>query len=268
MPTITRNGVRLHHLDEGPAGAPAVVLLHAFPLNSGMWEPQIAALRGPWRVIAPDFKGLGRSEAVEDPTAYSVASYADDVRAALDEAGVPATVLVGLSMGGYVAFAFLQRHADLVRGLVLADTRATADSPEERARRVDLQQKLREGDVAAVAGAAVENIVGAHSSRREEALAEARRLAAQGSRAGLIGAAEALKRRPDVTSMLSGIAVPTQILVGEQDKTSPPAVAHSMGEAIPDVRVTVLPDAGHLSSMENPAAFNEALIGFLRRECA
>jgi pimeloyl-ACP methyl ester carboxylesterase len=129
MPTVTTNGIKLNYVDSGGEGTP-VLLVHGFPLNLTMWQPQIDALGDRWRLIAPDLKGAGGSEGPDEPSQYTVDSYADELKGLLDELGIDRVVLVGLSMGGYVAFAFLRKYADRVSALVLADTRAEADPPE------------------------------------------------------------------------------------------------------------------------------------------
>lgn len=125
MPTAGIAGMTMNYVDAGAGGGgPPVLLLHAFPLHSGMWQPQLDALRGRHRLIVPDLKGFGASDAPDDESAYSMANYADEVAALLAALEVEEVVVVGLSMGGYVAFSLLDRHRPLVTALVLADTRA------------------------------------------------------------------------------------------------------------------------------------------------
>ena len=261
MPTVTVDGTTMHYLDAG-SGLP-VVLLHAFPLDGRMWEGQVAALEGRARLVVPDLKGFGRSDVPEDPSAYSVEGWADDVMALVGELGLGRVVVGGLSMGGYVALAFARRHAGALRGLVLADTRAEADTPERREQRSQQQRKVAEGQVDEVVEKQLEVLL-AETTRQErpEVVASVRELMDQ-SPAGFIGALEAMKKRPDVTPDLEKIDVPTLVVVGEEDKLSSPEVAESMRAAIPDCRLSVLPGAGHLSNIEAPEAFNEALSGLL-----
>jgi pimeloyl-ACP methyl ester carboxylesterase len=135
MPFARVADTDVHYLDAG-SGAPAVVLLHAFPLNAAMWEGQIEALADRWRVIAPDL-------APEQAPEPSIDAMADAVAGLLRQLGIDQAVVGGLSMGGYVAFALLRRHRDLVRALVLADTRAGDDTPEIRERRTSQQDQVR-----------------------------------------------------------------------------------------------------------------------------
>ena len=265
MPTIDGPSGRLHYLDEG-RGDPPVVLLHAFPLTAQMWEPQLEALAPSHRVIAPDLLGFGGSAVPPDRSTYSVDAWAEDVVALLSALGVERAVMVGLSMGGYVAFALLRRRPDALAGLLLADTRASADTDEIRARRNE-QQDLLAGASQPVdlADRLLEPLVGPTSSRREEVLATARDLLSVNRTEGVIGGLEALKNRPDSTGDLPRIAVPTTVVVGDQDQLSPPEVAEAMAAGIADARLVVVPDAGHLTNLENPAVFNQALEELLSR---
>ncbi len=265
MPSIDGPNGRLHYLDEG-AGAPAVVLLHAFPLSAAMWEPQIAALSPHHRVVAMDLRGFGGSDVPPDRSAYSVDGWADDVAALVERLGLGPVVLGGLSMGGYVAFAFVRRHRAALAGLVLADTRPAADTPEVRAKREHQQRLLEEEGVSPdVAAGLLEPLVGPTATRRAEALRRAHELLAANRPEGVIGGLEAMKKRPDSTADLGAIDVPTLVVVGEQDQPSPPDVAEKMAAAVPNARLVVVPDAGHLSNVENPEAFNQALEGLLRQ---
>ncbi|HET9443801.1 MAG TPA: alpha/beta fold hydrolase [Acidimicrobiales bacterium] len=265
MPWFDRPGGRLFYRDEG-AGDPPVVLLHAFPLGSAMWLRQIAALAPRHRVVAPDLRGFGASDVPHDPADYSVDRWAGDVAALVSALALPPVVVVGLSLGGYVAFALLRRGDVPMAGLVLADTRAGEDTPEIRARRTEQQQGLAgSADPTVLADTLLTPLVGPRSSARNETLARARELLAANRSAGVVGALDAMKRRPDSTALLAGIAVPTLVVVGDQDQPSPPEVAREMAGAIPGARVVVVPDAGHLTNLEQPDAFNRAMRDFLDR---
>lgn len=268
VPFLEVDGTRLHYADVGgnaTATMPPVVLLHAFPLHSAMWAPQLACLSAAHRVIAPDLKGFGASDAPDDLAGYTMLGYADEVAGMLDGLGVERVVLGGLSMGGYVALAFLRQYPDRVAGLVLADTRAAADTADVFERRTDQQDQVaREGTTALIevllGGLLCDNT----KSHRLELVEQVRRLMANPA-AGFIGALEAMKHRPDATEELASIAVPTLVVVGEDDALSPPDVARRMQEAVPGAELAVLPRAGHLSSLEAPDEFNAAVTDFLER---
>ena len=263
MNTVTLDGTTVHYFDAG-AGEPPLVLLHAFPLRAAMWEDQIAALSPTRRVIAPDLMGFGDSDAPDDVARYTMDGYADQVAGLLDRLGVGRAVVAGLSLGGYVALALVRRHRDRVAGLVLADTRAGVDTDEILERRGDQQRQVRAEGTGPVVETHLDVLLGETTHRdRPEVVERARKLMSGTPPAGVVGALEAMKRRPDSTELLAGIDVPTLVVVGEEDKPSPPAVAEAMHEAIPSSRFVVLPGAGHLTNLEVPDAFNEALGAFL-----
>jgi pimeloyl-ACP methyl ester carboxylesterase len=249
----------LAHADVG-RGLP-VVLLHAFPLNRSMWEPQIAALFGECRCIVPDLRGFGDSP---KSGPYSMDVLADDVIALLDALLVEQAVFAGLSMGGYVAFDVWRRHRRRVRALVLADTRAAADTDDGRRKRDDLIALARASGPAAVAEKQVTGLIGKTTRERQpELVARLRAEMSGASVEGIIGALEAMKARPDSTSLLAGIDVPTLVVVGDEDAITPAKEARQMHERIPGSRLEVIPSAGHLSNLERPAAFNAALSDFV-----
>jgi len=240
--------------EAGPRDAPAVVLLHAFPLSGEMWRPQLEGLSDRWRLIAPEI-------VFNEP---SVDAAADHVAAVLDELGLADAVVGGLSMGGYVAMAFWRRHPARVRALVLADTRAGADTDEVRERRSRQQQQVAGGDTTAVVEAMLDSLPGPYTkANRPEVVAEIRRLMEAATAEGITVALEAMKRRPDSTATLPTVSAPALVVVGEEDSVSPPEVAREMSEILPTGRLAVIPRAGHLSSLEDPDAFNAELASFL-----
>jgi pimeloyl-ACP methyl ester carboxylesterase len=262
VPLAEVNGTRLHYLDVG-AGDPAVVLLHGFPLHSGMWAPQLACLSAGHRVVAPDFKGFGESDAPESPSDYSMPGYAGELAGLLDHLGLEQVVLAGLSMGGYAAFAFLREHRDRVAGLVLADTRAAPDTPEVFERRTKQQDEVAREGTAGVAETLLAGLLCDETkAHRLELVEQVRRLMANPA-AGYVGGLEAMKHRPDATAELAAISVPTLVVVGEHDGASPPDVARAMHEAVAGSRLAVLPHAGHLSNLEAADDFNAAVADLL-----
>jgi 3-oxoadipate enol-lactonase len=247
--------------EEAGRGAP-VVLLHAFPLNRKMWTPQVAALSSRWRVIAPDFRGHGESgAAAEDSTMERLA---EDVRGLLDHLKLERVALAGLSMGGYVAFAFLRCCPERVRALILADTRASADTEEARKGRfatADLAE--REGS-AAIAEMMVPKLLAPGTlERKPEVVAAVREMILEASPAGIARALRGMAARAASFDLLPQIRVPTLIVVGEQDGLTPQADSEAMAKAIPGSRLAQIPEAGHLSNLEQAAAFNSALTHFL-----
>lgn len=264
MPTANANGTKLNYTDTGGSGTP-VVLLHAFPFNATMWTPQIESLGDKFRFIAPDLKGFGDSEAPEGEAAYSMDAYADDVKALADELGIDRFVLAGLSMGGYIALAYMRKYTDGVAALVLADTRAEADPPEGIQKRSNQQKQVLQDGTAGL----IETLTGAllaESTRANKPdVVKNVQAAMENPAAGFIGALEAMKNRIDSTESLAKIDVPTLVIVGENDAVTPPEAARKLHEHIGGSQLVVIPDAGHISNMESPEAFNGAVAEFLNR---
>jgi pimeloyl-ACP methyl ester carboxylesterase len=246
--------------DDIGSGLP-VIFLHAFPLNRTMWDPQVSALVGECRCIPIDMRGFGDS-AASPP--YSIDQYADDVAAVLDTLQIERAVIVGLSLGGYVAFALWRRHRHRVRALVFADTRAAADAPDNVARRRELIALAHAQGSTAVANVQIAGLVGKTTrDKRPDIYDSVHRLIAQAPVDGLIGGLEAMIARPDSTSTLSTIDVPTLIIAGSEDAVTPPRDARTLHAAIPGSRIEILQQAGHLSNIERPAAFNTVVTEFL-----
>jgi 3-oxoadipate enol-lactonase len=264
MGDFTFDGLPVHYLDEG-AGDQAVVFVHGFPFRASMWEPQLpVAVQAGRRALAPDLPGFGRSAVPADRSGYSIDGYADVVAALIDELGLGPVVLVGLSMGGYIALAVARRHPGVLAGLVLADTRADPDSPEGRRARSDQQALVEErGDVTPLVDGLLTRILADTGPRHAEVGATLGDMMRSTAPAGWIGALEAMKQRRDQTDLLSSIAVPTLVVVGESDVLAPVDVAEAMARAIPGSRLEIVPGAGHVANLENPEVFNRALSGFL-----
>jgi 3-oxoadipate enol-lactonase len=246
--------------DDIGSGLP-IIFLHAFPLSRTMWEPQVTALVSECRCIPIDFRGFGDSTASPP---FSVERYADDVAAVLDTLQIERAVIAGLSLGGYVAFEFWRRHRARVRALVLADTRAGADTPENIARRRHLIDLANTQGSSAVANAQIAGLVGKTTRDKRPDIYDAiHRSIAQAPVEGIVGALEAMMARPDSTPTLATIDVPTMIIAGSEDVATPPRESRAMHAAIAGSRVEILQQAGHLSNIERPAAFNTVVAEFL-----
>ena len=256
------NGRTLDYIDSGGDGPP-VLLLHAFPLRAAQWNAQIEALSDRFRLIAPDLMGFGGSSAPDDESVYSMDSYADDVAGLLDELGVDKVALVGLSMGGYIAFAFLRRHRDRVSALVLADTKAEADPPEAKEKRTNQQAQVRSEGTAGLIEGLSAALLGEATRTKNPEVVEATKALMDNPHGGFVGALEAMKNRPDSGADLASIDVPTLIIVGENDAVTPPDASRALHERIAGSRLVVIPESGHLSNLEAPEAFTGALGEFL-----
>lgn len=241
-----------------------LLLVHGFPLDKTLWEPQIEDLADTARVIAPDLRGHGASDPV--PGEYPMDLLADDCVALLDELHIEKPVVVcGLSMGGYIAFSFFRRYPQRTAGLILAATRAKADSPEAQANRDKMVAKADEQGAAAIAGDLLPKILSPRTLAKNPELVErVKHMMANTSVQGIKGALMGMKSRPDSTPTLYEIDVPTLILHGEDDQLIPPQEAQDMHAAVQDSELRLLPQAGHLLNLEQPELFNRAVRQFLQ----
>jgi len=253
------DGVEIAYDDVG-TGVP-VAFLHGFPHNRTLWAPQVSALVDRARCLAPDLRGFGESSK-HGP--FTVDQYADDVAMLLRGLGIERAVVVGLSMGGYVAFSLWRRHRSLVRGLVLADTRAGADTDETRSKRRALIDVARTRGAGAVADGQITGMLGKTTREKRPALIdEVHRMLESAPVEGIVGALEAMMARVDSTDTLATIDVPTLVVVGDEDVLTPPGEAEILHAAIRGSRLEVIAHAGHVSNMERPAAFNHVITEFL-----
>jgi 3-oxoadipate enol-lactonase len=241
---------------------PALLLLHAFPLGLAMWDEQVRALAEGRQVVRFDARGFGGSPPGD--ALLTMERIADDAVGVLDRLGVPSAVVAGLSMGGYAALSLARRHPDRIRALVLADTRSGADSPEAKAARATQAERVRREGARAIAEAVLPKLLGATSHReRPDLVARVRSLIEANPPRGIADALAGLAARADSTPALREIRVPTLVVVGDEDAITPLAEAEALQRGIQGSRLAVVPRAGHLSNMENPAEFNRHVRSFL-----
>ncbi len=267
MATVTVSGQELHVIDRG-SGDP-VVFLHAFPFNAAMWEYQYAALEDSHRVIGIDLPGFGSSPAPADPRRASMASWGELVAGVITELGLEQPTVVAASMGGYLVFAMLREHLDLLGPLVLVATRPKSDDVDTWERRTQQQEALEGGeDLATLAKGMVENLLGQGSLDRPELVEYVLALMQHNLPEGWIAALEAMKNRPDAMGALRGMPRKTLVVAGELDRVTPLAESTLISRLVADGRLEVVPDTSHLPSLENPVAFNEVLLEFLNGDVA
>jgi pimeloyl-ACP methyl ester carboxylesterase len=256
----TINGIEIDYRDES-AGVP-VIFIHAFPLNQRMWDDQFSGLRDRVRAISLDLRGFGNSDAPNG--AYSIDEMAADVRGLMTVLEIDRAILVGLSMGGYIALAFFRNHPEAVRGLVLADTRAGADTQEARERRLSSAMKAEREGSRAIGEDMIPLLLGRTTLETRPSVVEKVRAMIEGnSPQGIAGAQRAMAGRRDSMNMLSVIDVPSLIVVGSEDSLTPVAEAERMRGGIRGARLRTIDSAGHLSNLEQPEQFNAALIDFI-----
>ena len=256
----TLNGIQLAFEDQGK-GLP-IVLVHGFPMNRTMWVPQVKELSTSFRVITLDLRGHGESDA--PMWHYTMEMFCEDIIGLLDYLKIEQAILVGLSMGGYILFNLYRKYPERIKGLLFADTRASADTPEVRAGRFQLAQTAYHKGIQSVAEAMIPKLLGVSTMKhRAHVVEEVRNMITANSVAGIIGDLMAMSERSDATSLLPKIKCPTLVVVGDEDMATPPEEVKRFSSSIPGARFETIPKAGHLSNLENPDAFNRICIRFL-----
>lgn len=260
MSFIRVDDIQLAFTDAG-MGLP-VVLLHGYPFNRTLWNEQVSALSNSYRVIAPDLRGLGESDA--SPGAATMNRMAQDVAALLDHLEISRAVIGGLSMGGYVALAFYKQFPSRVRALILADTRAQGDTEEgTQTRRQQAEKALAEG-MAGIADSMLPKLLTPDTvSKHPEVVKRVRDMMLKTKPEGAAGALLGMAERDDQTPLLSRIACPSLILVGQEDPITPVQDSEKMHGEISGSRLVVIENAAHVSNLERTEQFNEELTRFL-----
>lgn len=248
-------------LSESGGGVP-VILLHGYPHDRTLWAPQLAAPADGFWYIAPDLPSFGESDRT---ASASLDAWADWTIALLDTLAVERAVIGGLSMGGYLALAIWRRHPSRVRGLVLADTRAGADTEEAKAKRLEAQTLVRKEGSGAIAERSITGMIGKSTRENEpETVAALDGMIRRASVSAIVDALQVLMDRPDATASLASITVPTLVLCGEEDTLTPVKDSLALHAAIAESRLELIPAAGHVSNFEQPDTFNRLLSEFLR----
>lgn len=240
----------LHVLRAPVDGHPPLLLLHAFPLDHRMWAEAAAAVPAPRGVLAADLPD--RSGPSAEP---SLDQAADDLAAELAGAGIGRVVVAGLSMGGYLALALVERHPDLVAGLALVDTKATADTPEAVARRLSIARQVVEDGTVDAVRPMVSGLLGETTQvARPGLVAQVAAWIGEQPPAVVAWCQRAMAARPDRTEVLAAYRGPVAVVVGDEDGLTGVDVAHAMAQAASDAQLVVVPGVGHLSAVEDPAA--------------
>ena len=249
------------YTDEG--SGPPILFVHGYPLNRRMWLPQIEGLQDQFRVLAPDLRGHGETSPTPGP--YSIDQLADDLAAFLDAIDIREKIsLCGLSMGGYVCLAFVRRHSDRLKNLILTATRASADTPDTKLNRDRTANLARsEGVATVVEGMLPRLFTPENYAGRGELVRSVREMMLQTSLEGMLGALIAMKNRPDYNGALAELKTPCLVIHGQADQIVPLTEAEAMAGSIPGCKFRILPAAGHLPNLEQPELFNLALKSFL-----
>ncbi len=256
------DGMTVGYTDDG-SGKP-LVFIHAFPLSKAMWQPQVDALKDTYRVITVDLGGHGDSDIV--PWNDSLDGYAKNVILLLDHLEIAQAVFVGLSMGGYTLFSIYRHYANRVKAMVLADTRAQADSEEGQVARQSMAEVVFKDGASTIADLMLPKLLAPSTiEQRPEIVEEVREMILQTPTAGIVVDLVAMASRPDSTHLLSTITCPTLIIVGEDDQATPVAESQYMAERIPTSTLVTIRQAGHLSNYEQPITFNQTIQTFLEQ---
>ena len=236
-----------------------IALLHGFPLDRRIWSDQFDALSNQYCITLPDLRGFGRSR---DEKPFTIESLADDVHALLKQTGALPCVLGGLSMGGYVSLAFAKKYASDLLGLILIDTRAEADSPAAKEGRAKMIDMAKTGGSAAVSDAMMPKLVPANVNA--DVVERLKKITLECPPLTIQHALEAMRDRPDYTSVLESLQIPVQVVVGELDSITPPDVATAMQRRCKRGRLAVIPGAGHLSPIESPTDLTRTIDEFVQ----
>ena len=256
--------VDLFYEEVGPPTGLPVIFLHGFPFDHTMWSGQLETVGRSYRAIAYDLRGHGKSALADGQ--YMIEGHVEDLFTLMDHLSVQKTVIVGLSMGGYITLRALEREPDRFLGAVLCDTRSEADSNEGKLKRfAGMKLAKTKGSTAFADGFVPSLFAPENQKSRQKEREEIHRIVSQTSPLSIAGTLIALAARTDTTVSLPAIKVPTLIMVGEADQLTPPAASEAMHERIPGSELFIVPGAAHLSNLENPEFFNEKLLGFLKR---
>ncbi len=261
MTNIRIDDIQMAYTDEGE-GRP-IVLIHGYPFNRSLWTEQIAALSSSYRVVAPDLRGFGESDASAGTVTMN--RMAQDVALLMDHLGIPRATIGGLSMGGYVVLAFYKQFASRVRALILADTRPQADTEEGKQGRAQQAEKALAEGMGGIADAMLPKLLTPETvSKHPDMVKRVRDMMLKTKAEGAAAALHGMAARDDSTALLAKITVPALILVGAEDAITPLADSQKMSQAIPGSRLVVIENAGHVSNLERTEQFNDAVLDFLR----
>jgi pimeloyl-ACP methyl ester carboxylesterase len=266
-------------LAQGDVGSgPAVVLLHGYPFDRSMWREQIDFLSAHgYRVFAPNLRGFGEVVAqtlvcepseidhrLESVALTTMEDMAREVAALMDELKIDQAVICGLSMGGYVAFDFIHLFPTRVHALVLAGTRAPADNEQEKQARLRQVGQMLTAGMVGIAEATLPKLLAPRTlAEKPEVVTRVREMILQADPQSAAAAQLGMAARHNYSDDLSRIDVPTLVIVGREDPIRPVADAEFMHERISNSRLEIIEDAAHMTNMEQPEVFNQALLGFL-----
>lgn len=261
MPKATINNLEIHYNDSGIEHASPVIFIHGFPFSSEMWTEQMELLSDTHRVISYDVRGHGKSELGDGHVLIDF--LVDDLFGLMDHLGVQSANIIGLSMGGYIALRGVEREPERFLSLVLCNTKSEADPNEAKAKRADAIRTIKTDGVQVFADNFLKSVFAQQSfDQHPDAIRKIRAMIEKTSPDTLCSTLIALAARTDTTGALKNINMPALILVGEDDQLTPPAAAQAMANRIQGAQIYILPNAAHMSNLENPEEFNAYLRSF------
>lgn len=256
------NGTNIYYVEGGNPAAISVIFIHGFPFSHAIWQSQLEALGHDYHAVAYDFRGLGKSDLGDGQ--YTVEGHVDDLLALLDFLEIDKAVIVGLSMGGYIALRALERNPERFLGVALCDTQSKADDNAGKIKRAAGAKAVKQDGAAPLAESFVEAVFTPASIQNEVPEVDfIKDIISANDPVAIAGNFIAMAARTDTTESLAAIAVPTLILVGEEDTLTTPAAARDMHTRIKGSQLHVVPHAAHMSNLENPEFFNARLLEFL-----
>ena len=252
--------MRLYFEESGSPQLPTLLLVHGFPFDYTMWKAQLEGLSQDFHVIAPDVRGMGQSAANPDAAVTTMADAADDLAELLDQLGVRKCFYGGLSMGGYIGWEFWNRHADRLAGLLICDTNARPDSADAAENRRATADKVAAANSTAMLTAGKAKLMAPSTLEGcPEVVARYCEMVEKNNPVGVAAIARGMAQRVEFTSRLAEIDVPAVVICGEFDVLSTPEYMQGLANQLPNARFVQIPNAGHLSPMENPEAVNQAM---------
>ena len=259
---LTVNNHTVSYTDEGPDNAPVIILIHGFPFNKSMWNKQVDVLIETYRVIAYDVRGHGNSTAGTDD--FSVELFVDDLIGLMDSLKIDKAMLCGLSMGGYIALNAIENFPKRFDALILCDTNCAADTTEAKEKRLIAIENIEKHGVEQYATESLKNLFAPESFvTSRENIAWIKEIMLETSIKSLSSTLVALSKRKETCNKLSRIEVPALILVGKEDRITPPDAARLMQKNIKGSVLYIIEHAGHLSNIENTYEFNKQLLAFV-----
>ena len=256
------NNLSVSYTDTGKEGSPVIIFIHGFPFNKSMWNLQVESLKDNYRLITYDIRGHGNSDAGNED--FSIDLFAGDLIGLMDALKIDRAILCGLSMGGYIALNAVTKYKKRIDALILSDTQCIADTQEAKEKRKKAIESIMKTGVEKYAEESIKNLFASESftTRRKE-IEDVREMIVNTTAPSLISTLRALSVRKETCKTLPEIKVAVLIMVGKEDKLTPPAAAGYMHERIKGSLLRIIDHAGHLSNLENPGEFNAALRKFI-----